>query len=206
MSDISQQGRNRRALLTQLAKSSAVGVGLAAAHSSVVSTPAFADSGTATCRYTYLTGAAVSIQVGRVAENSALFGNDEWFRFTQSAAPTGVCPCGGLPTITYSYRVVFSSPHNSNTNTKTASGLSSLTTAQIFNGIVVGAPGPPSNFNYNIQLGVYVDCQGMTATTARLCRFVTVSGTTALSSEFNVTQNLGTFTLTAASAANLSGC
>lgn len=189
---------DRRQALQRLA----AGGGLALASSMVSSTPAFADSGTVACRHTYTASAAVSITVGR----DALFGSDdEFFTLVQTAVPVGVCPCSAsLPTITYSYRVFFSSPTSTGTRTATASGLSSLSTGQVQNGFTVGGTGV-QNWNYDIQLGVYITCVGMTATPAVICRFVTVSGLTNLPIQAG-SQFLGTFNLTATSAANLPGC
>ena len=189
---------DRRTLLKKLAVA-----GVITALPLVESSPAFADAGTMRCRHTYTGSATVSVRIGRDAAFAG--GADEYFKFTQTAVPTGVCLCGGTATITYSYRVVFSSTATGGVATSTATSIATLTTGQIQNGLLVGATDAMSNFNYNIQMGVYITCPGGTPA-RRICRFATVAGFTSLNTTYGVHTGAITMVLNAASSANLPGC
>lgn len=189
---------DRRSLLAKLAASGAiVGVG-----STVTATSAFADSGTEACRHSFTTAPSVQIVLGR---DAAFGANDEFFRLTQTALPAGTCPCGGTATITYSYRVRFFSPNNTNQAITAPTNLTSLTTGQVQLGFIVGGSGF-QNWNYDIELGVYLRCPGRNVTPAVRCRFVRVTGQTALTAQNGVPQTIGTFALTTVTPVFLATC
>jgi hypothetical protein len=189
---------DRRSLLAKLAASGAI-VG---AGSTVTATTAFADSGTEACRHSFTTAPSVQIIIGR---DVAFGSNDEFFRLTQTALPAGTCPCGGTATITYSYRVRFFSPNNTNQAITTQNNLASLTTGQVQLGFTVGGSGV-QNWNYDIELGVYLSCPGRNVTPAVRCRFVRVTGQTALAAQNGVPQTIGTFALTTVTPVFLATC
>ena len=175
---------DRRDALKKLGMGGATIVGATA----VMSSPAFADSGSLSCRYTYTTAATATISITRPANSQV--------RLVLSAtAPAGTCGCGGTPTVRYAYRYAL-------TDSTTVSAQSidySLTTLSLDTGTLALGQGN-SAITYNVQVGVRVQCPGGTEGPAFFCRFATRAGSSQAPISFS------NIPLSDLSAANLPGC
>jgi hypothetical protein len=162
-----------------------IGGATVAGASLIMSSPASADSGSPNCRYTYTAPATATISITR-PQNSQV-------RFQLSvSSPTGSCPCGGSPTITYAFRAVLTD------NGSATFGTALFGQPLPFDSGAVSLGQGNSPIAYNVQVGVRINCpEG--AQPASVCRFVTVTGSAA--APINLTP-----TLTATSAAALPSC
>ncbi|MGB8861003.1 MAG: hypothetical protein WCC60_17220 [Ilumatobacteraceae bacterium] len=157
---------DRRELLKRFAASGLVTVGAA---SLVVSSPAFADSGTVPCRFTYAGVATFVATVNRPSSGNAQY------QIITVTNPTGVCPCGGTPTFSYAYWV-------SLTGTSTATGSTGWIAASSVSSGVASIGGGTGAFSYSMEVGVRVQCNGARAgRLAYICRFGTSAGSGATS-------------------------
>lgn len=173
---------DRREALKKLGMGGATLLGASA----VMSSPAFADSGTVNCRYTYGTAATTTITLTRPANNTASVA-------VTTTAPAGSCPCGAGPTVTYAYYAALT---GNATVPATSGGWVANTT---FNATNLAIGGGNSAFGYNVQVGVRVQCSDKNGNPTFICRFYSASGT-------NGPTTIGPNALTATSAANLPGC
>ncbi len=134
------------------------------AASAVMSSPAFADSGSVSCRYTYTTAATASISITRPVNSQVRF------QLSISSAPQGTCRCGGSPIVVYAFRAVL-----------TDSGTATFGSGQ-FNASLPFDSGPVnlgqgnSPIQYDVQVGVRIQCPGGAAGPAFICRFSTSAG------------------------------
>lgn len=159
---------SRRALLKRIAIAGAAG----AMAPTIVSSPAFADSGTVKCRFSYTAPATFVATINRPGNNLARF------QIITVTNPTGICPCGGTPTYLYSY---WASLTATSSVTLNSGGWTAASTVSSGNVTIGGALGP---FSYSMEVAIRVQCQGKGATPAFLCRFGVSSGSGA--SSYNV--------------------
>jgi hypothetical protein len=152
-----------------------------------MSSPAFADSGTVPCRYTYATAATATTALTRPANNQGRF-------VVTTTAPGGTCPCGSAaPTVTYAY---FGTLIGNATVTASSNGWSAAST---FDSGALAIGGGNSAFDFNVQVGVRVQCSDSSGQPTFVCRFFTFAGA-------NAPTTVGPSALADASAAGLPGC
>jgi hypothetical protein len=174
---------DRRDALKKLGFGGAVIVGASAVSSS----PAFADSGTVNCRYTYSSAATAAITLTRPGNNTGRF------RVT-ATPPAGSCPCGtASPVVSYSFYGALTG------NTTVVASSGGWVAGSTFDSGTLAIGGGNSSFNYTIQVGVRVRCNDKNGQPTAVCRFVSVSGT-------NAPTTLAATGLAATSAANLPTC
>jgi hypothetical protein len=175
---------DRRDALKKLGMGGATVLGASA----VMSSPAFADSGSVSCRYSYTTASTASISITRPTNGQV--------RIVLSAtAPGGACGCGDTPIVRYVYSYVLT-----DSNQATAQSTDySLATLSIDSGPLTLGQGN-SNIAYDVQVGVRIQCPGGTLGPAYVCRFVTESGSAKAPITFT------NVPLSATSSANLPGC
>ncbi len=171
---------SRRDLLKKMAAAGAIG----SLVPTIVSTTAFADSGTVACRFTYTTAATATIVLSRPRANQATV-------VITIANPTGTCPCSPAtaPTFNYSYFANLGGAVAS-TGWVTFSSASGTFT-------VAGT----GSYAYSVEAGVRAQCPGKRALTF-LCRFVLRSGTTSATGAATD----GPTAMTATSSPNLPTC
>jgi hypothetical protein len=163
----------RRALLQKMAIAAGAGV-LAPA---IVSSPAFADSGTVKCRFKTTTNGTFIATINRPANNQARF------QIITITNPVGTCPCGGAPTFLYSYWAQL-------TGTSTVT-LTSGTTWVNFSSASSGnvsIGGGNGNFGYSLEVAVRVQCPSKTSAPTFLCRYGVSAGSGANSYNVAATQ------------------
>ena len=154
-----ESATSRRALLKKLALAGAV----SAVTPMIVSSPAYADSGTVKCRFTYLGVASFIATINRPGSNLARY------QIITITNPTGTCPCGGVPTFEYAYWIELTG-----TSTITGStGWVTFSSAATGNITIGGANGP---FSYRMECAVRVRCQGIGTTPVYVCRYGTSAG------------------------------
>ena len=159
---------DRRDALKKMAAGGTAVVGA----SVVLSTLAFADSGTVKCRHTYTTAASFTAVLTRPANNRGRA------VVTVGGIPVGACPCGGAPPIiTYAFSVTLSDARSVTRN----SGGGPTAAWQAGNAfdtgsLRIGRGNSPSE--YTVSVGNKLDCVGVTGR-AVICRFATVTGTNA---------------------------
>ncbi len=155
----------------------------------IASSPAFADSGSPGCLYTYTTDATRTITLSRPSNGNGRFQ-------IATTAPGGSCLCTGIGTLTTSYSY-FGSLTGNSTVTASSSG---WVVATSFDSGTLAIGGGNSAFSYSIEVGVRIQCPGRRAATY-LCRFVSVAAITT-----SDPQIVGPTTLAATSATNLPTC
>ena len=174
---------DRRDALKKLGLGGATIIGASAVSSS----PAFADSGTVNCRYTYSTAATAAITLTRPANNSGRF-------LVTTTPPAGSCPCGtASPIVSYSF---YGALTDNSTATASSGGWIAGST---FDSGTLAIGGGNSSFAYNVQVGVRVQCRDKNGQLTAVCRFRSVSGT-------NAPTTLAAAGLAATSSANLPTC
>lgn len=177
---------DRRDALKKLAAAGATAVGAP----TVLSSAAFADSGTQRCQHSYTAPASLSASLTRPQNNRGRA------QVTVSTAGlSGSCGCGGTASLSYAFWVRLS---DSSTVIQSSSGWQTSNTFDT-GSLVIG--GGNSAFSYEVQVGIRLSCPGATAARpdAVICRFATVTGT-------NAPTTVAGVPLAASSATNLPGC
>jgi len=168
---------DRRDALKKLGMGGATVIGATA----VLSSPAFADSGSPNCFYSYDTAATATVIITRPSNNNASFA-------VTTTPPSGTCGCG-TPVVTWQY---YGALNGVLPPTPPPAG---WTTATSYASGVYNSGGGASSNPYNVQVGVRIQCG-----TSFICRFLTVSGS-GTGGVQNPPENL-----TTTSSANLIGC
>ena len=158
--------QTRRALLQKMA----VAAGVGAIAPAIVSSPAFADSGTVKCRFKTTTNGTFVATVNRPATDQARF------QIITITNPVGTCPCSGTPTFQYSYWAQLTG--TSSVTLTSGGSWVNFSSASSGNLTIGGGTGP---FGFQLEVAVKVTCPGKGATPALLCRFGAAAGSGAVS-------------------------
>ncbi len=131
----------------------AVGGAAGAIAPAIISSVAYADSGTVPCRFALTAPATFIATINRPGFN---LGRYQIITITN---PTGTCPCGGTPVFMYAYWVRLNTVSGQ-------TGWVNFSSAATNNWTIGGGNGA---FTYSMEIGVRVECPGTPPT--YICRF-----------------------------------